>query len=373
MKILADQNMPLVEQYFADIGEVERFDGRQLTADQLIDVDVLLTRSVTQVNNELLAHANKLSFVGTATIGVDHIDTQLLNDKNIAFSSAPGCNAIAVAEYVISSLYALSQENARPLNNQTIGIVGVGSIGSCLAQKLQALNLTVLLCDPIKHAQGLLNEHVALDQLLAQSDIVTFHVPLIKSGEHKTLHMMDKARLKALKPGLTLINASRGDVIDNQALLEVMQAGADLDLVLDVWENEPTILTELLEHVRYASVHIAGHTLEGKARGTQILYQKFCELKGIEATKSLDEFLPVPAITQATLGQSFNEADIARLVHLIYDVRRDDGILLRDLANNGFDSLRKNYPVRREFSTLIIQGDSSQLAALAQLGFTVAN
>ena len=372
MKILADQNMPLVEQYFADFGEVERFDGRKLTPEQLINVDVLLTRSVTNVNHELLAQANKLRFVGTATIGIDHIDTQLLHDRNIAFTSAPGCNAVAVAEYVISSLFALSQENARPLCGQTIGIVGMGNIGTCLSQKLKALNVDVLLCDPIKHEKGLLQEHVALDELLAQSDVVTFHVPLVISGEHKTLHMMNKERLKALKPGLTLINASRGDVIDNQALLEVMEAGADLDLVLDVWEKEPNILTELLEHVRYASVHIAGHTLEGKARGTQMLYQKLCDLKGVEVSKSLDDFLPMPAITNATVTQSLSEQDIARLVHLIYDVRRDDGILLRHLEGEGFDSLRKNYPVRREFSTLFLQGDSPQLAALSQLGFSIA-
>ena len=372
MKILADQNMPLVEQYFADFGEVERFDGRKLTPEQLINVDVLLTRSVTNVNHELLAQANKLSFVGTATIGIDHIDTQLLHDRNIAFTSAPGCNAVAVAEYVISSLFALSQENARPLCGQTIGIVGMGNIGTCLSQKLKALNVDVLLCDPIKHEQGLLQEHVALDELLAQSDVVTFHVPLIKGGEHKTLHMMNKERLQALKPGTTLINASRGDVIDNQALLEVMEAGADLDIVLDVWEKEPNILTELLEHVRYASVHIAGHTLEGKARGTQMLYQKLCDLKGVEVSKSLDDFLPIPAITNATVTQSLSEQDIARLVHLIYDVRRDDGILLRHLEGEGFDSLRKNYPVRREFSTLFLQGDSPQLAALSQLGFSIA-
>ncbi|ODS15588.1 4-phosphoerythronate dehydrogenase [Pseudoalteromonas tetraodonis] len=373
MKILADQNMPLVEQFFKDMGEVERFDGRQLTPEQLIDVDVLLTRSVTQVNSELLAQANKLSFVGTATIGVDHIDTDLLNAKNIDFTSAPGCNAIAVAEYVISSLFALSQENASPLSGKTIGIVGVGNIGSCLAHKLKALNVNLLLCDPIKHEQGLLTEHVELDELLAQSDIVTFHVPLVKTGTHKTLHMLDKKRLTTLKPGLTLINASRGDVIDNQALLEVMEAGAELDLVLDVWENEPNILTELLEHVRYASVHIAGHTLEGKARGTQMLYQSLCELKGVNAIKSLDDFLPPPAIKKVALGNSFSETDIARLVHLVYDVRRDDGILLRHLTDEGFDSLRKNYPTRREFSTVVVEGDSTELAALAQLGFTTAN
>ncbi|MEL0640825.1 4-phosphoerythronate dehydrogenase [Pseudoalteromonas aliena] len=372
MKIFADQNMPLVEQYFADFGEITRFDGRNLRPDQLIDVDVLLTRSVTKVNSSLLAQANKLRFVGTATIGVDHIDTQLLSDRAIAFSSAPGCNAIAVAEYVISSLFALSQENAQPLCGRTIGIVGVGNIGSCLADKLKALNVDILLCDPPKYEQGLLNEHVDLDELLERCDAVTFHVPLVKSGEYKTLHMMNKNRLKVLKPGLTLINASRGDVIDNQALLEVMEGGADLDLVLDVWEKEPNISIKLLEHVRYASVHIAGHTLEGKARGTQMLYQKLCELEDVEVSKSLDDFLPTPAITNTTVTQNLNEQDIARLVHLIYDVRRDDGILLRHLESDGFDSLRKNYPTRREFSTLLLQGNSPQLAALSQLGFSIA-
>jgi len=373
MKILADQNMPLVEQYFADFGEVERFDGRKLTPEQLIDVDVLLTRSVTKVDTALLACANKLSFVGTATIGVDHIDTNLLSDKNIAFSSAPGCNAIAVAEYVISSLYALSQENAQPLSGKTIGIVGVGNIGSCLADKLKALNVNVLLCDPIKHEQGLLKEHIGLNELLAKSDVVTLHVPLIKTGKHKTLHLIDQTRLKALKPGLILINACRGEVIDNRALLKVMEQGADLDLVLDVWENEPDILTPLLDHVRYASVHIAGHTLEGKARGTQMLYQALCELKNVKGVKSLDDFLPEPVITQATLQPSFEDEDIARLVHLIYDVRRDDGILLRHLAKDGFDSLRKNYPVRREFSTLEVQAAPDLMSKLNQLGFTAAN
>jgi erythronate-4-phosphate dehydrogenase len=165
----------------------------------------------------------------------------------------------------------------------------------------------VLLCDPLKYAQGLLNEHVALDELLARSDIVTFHVPLVTSGQHKTHHLMNKKRLQALKPGLTLINASRGDVIDNQALFEVMESGADLDLVLDVWENEPNILTDLLEHVRYASAHIAGHTLEGKARGTQMLYQKLCEVKGIEASKSL-EYSASPFISASSNKSGYSPA-----------------------------------------------------------------
>ncbi|KTF13447.1 4-phosphoerythronate dehydrogenase [Pseudoalteromonas sp. H105] len=373
MKILADQNMPLVEQYFAELGSVERFDGRSLKSEQLIDVDVLLTRSVTQVNELLLEKANKLKFVGTATIGVDHIDTDLLNQRDITFTSAPGCNAVAVAEYVLSSLFALMQENACTLEGKTIGIVGVGSIGSCLRKKLSALNVTVLLCDPPKHDAGLLDEHCDLDRLLAQSDIVTFHVPLVKEGIYSTLHLMNEARLKELKSGAILINASRGDVIDNHALLEVMQNGANLDLVLDVWENEPSILTELLDYVRFASVHIAGHTLEGKARGTQMLYQALCQLEGLEADKSLADFLPQPSFSEVTLRDTFNYSDLGQLIHLVYDVRRDDGILRGHLAEQGFDSLRKNYPVRREFSTISINAAGTNVSMLSALGFNSLN
>ncbi|WP_404340556.1 4-phosphoerythronate dehydrogenase [Pseudoalteromonas mariniglutinosa] len=371
MKILADQNMPLVEQYFAEFGEVVRFDGRNVRAEQLQDVDILLTRSVTKVDEALLAHANKLQFVGTATIGIDHIDTELLNARHIAFSNAPGCNAIAVAEYVISSLYALCQENAMSLTGKTIGIVGLGSIGSCLQAKLSALDVKLLLCDPPKSERGELVEHTEFDDLLADSDIVTFHVPLVKQGPHSTLHMLNKARLQALKPGMIVINASRGDVIDNKALLEVMQQGAELDLVLDVWENEPSILTDLLDYVRFASVHIAGHTLEGKARGTQILYQKVCELKGMCATKSLTDFLPKVNVSAASIADNFTNDDVGRLVHLIYDVRRDNGILRRLLASEGFDSLRKNYPPRREFSTLTVKTEGATHAQLAALGFRI--
>ena len=257
------------------------------------------------------------------------------------------------------------------MQGKTLGIVGVGSIGSCLRDKLSQLGMTLLLCDPPKHEAGELPNHTDLDTLLANADIVSFHVPLVKHGPHKTLHMLDKARLSALKPGMTIINASRGDVIDNQALLDVFEQGAKLDCVLDVWENEPTILTPLLDYVRFASVHIAGHTQEGKARGTQMLYQKVCELEGVAALKSLEDFLPEPICHAVTLGETFCLDDIGRLVHLIYDVRRDDGILRSKLSSEGFDSLRKNYPPRREFNTLSVAANSACEATLAALGFRI--
>ncbi|TMP83796.1 erythronate-4-phosphate dehydrogenase [Pseudoalteromonas phenolica] len=373
MKILADQNMPLVEEYFADLGSVTRFDGRNAKPEQIEDVDILLTRSVTKVNAELLQYAKKLKFVGTATIGIDHIDTELLDDKEIAFSSAPGCNAIAVAEYVISALYAYAQETSTSLQGKTLGIVGVGNIGQCLREKLQGSGINLLLCDPIKFENGELEEHIELDGLLAQSDIVSFHVPLVKTGKHKTLHLIDSARIAKLKDNMLVINACRGEVIDNQALLEALQDGKQLELVLDVWENEPNILTELLPFVRYSSVHIAGHTLEGKARGTQILYQKVCELLGIPAEKQLSDFLPKPVITEVTLQDNFIQGDLGRLVHLVYDLRRDDGILRKSLSEKGFDHLRKSYPVRRELSTVTVKNNGSQFAEqLATLGFTVS-
>ncbi|TMO53218.1 4-phosphoerythronate dehydrogenase [Pseudoalteromonas phenolica] len=373
MKILADQNMPLVEEYFADLGSVTRFDGRNAKPEQIEDVDILLTRSVTKVNAELLQYAKKLKFVGTATIGIDHIDTELLDDKEIAFSSAPGCNAIAVAEYVISAIYAYAQETSTSLQGKTLGIVGVGNIGQCLREKLQGSGINLLLCDPIKFENGELQEHIELDNLLAQSDIVSFHVPLVKTGKHKTLHLIDSARIAKLKDNMLVINACRGEVIDNQALLKSIQAGKQLELVLDVWENEPNILTELLPFVRFSSVHIAGHTLEGKARGTQMLYQKVCELLDTPAEKQLSDFLPNPVITEVTLQENFTQGDLGRLVHLVYDLRRDDGILRKSLSEKGFDHLRKSYPVRREFSTVTVKNNGSQFAEqLATLGFTVS-
>ncbi|TQF71960.1 4-phosphoerythronate dehydrogenase [Pseudoalteromonas luteoviolacea] len=371
MKILADQNMPLVEEFFSSLGQVERYDGRNVTAEQVKEADVLLTRSITKVNQNLLAQAHKMKFVGTATIGVDHVDQAYLKERDIAFSSAPGCNAIAVAEYVISALYAYSQDCNVELRGKKLAIVGVGNIGRCLQQKLQHSGIELLLCDPVRAQQGTLSEHVDIDAALSEADFVTFHVPLVKSGEHQTKHLLNEQRIKQLKTGMLVINASRGDVIDNQALLRAKQAGQELELILDVWENEPTILTELMEVCLYTSVHIAGHTLEGKARGTQMLYEALCKTLGETANKQLDAFLPIPVVSQCQLNETLSETDYGRIVHLIYDIRRDNGLMRANLESQGFDVLRKQYPVRREFSTLNISAPHAHQVKLQQLGFRI--
>ena len=372
MRILADQNMPLVEEFFSEIGQITRFAGRDLNAEQLKDTDILLVRSITQVNAALLQHANKLKFVGTATIGTDHVDQALLKQKGVAFSSAPGCNASAVAEYVISSLLALVQEDGFNLTDKTVGIVGVGNIGSRLATKVEALGCKVLLCDPPKQSEGKLDNSVSLETIIEQADILSFHVPLVKEGEHQTKHLLNSVNLPHLREGAVVVNSCRGDVIDNQALLNFIQQGGNLSLVLDVWENEPNIEQALLPFVRIGSVHIAGHSFEGKAGGTDMLYQAVCKHLEIEPNHKMADFLPQPELTVSHLSSSFCETNITQLVHSVYDVRRDFGLLKRGLNSEGFDSLRKNYPGRREFSTLTVKCSASDTTKrLKQLGFNV--
>lgn len=372
MRILADQNMPLVDKFFSQLGTVERFDGRNIEPQALENIDVLLIRSITKVNEALLRYANKLKFVGTATIGTDHVDQTLLAERGIVFTNAPGCNAVAVAEYVISCILAYAQEQGIALAGKTLGIVGYGNIGTRLAKKASALGLKLLVCDGPKYQTGELDEHVALSELLAQSDIVSLHVPLVKEGEHKTTHLISKNELNLLKSNTLLINSCRGDVIDNQALLAHMKQDNELTLVLDVWENEPNIEQTLIPFLMAGSVHIAGHTLEGKARGTEMLYSALCKELGIASELTISDFLPSPAISSVTLSANTNDDTITQLVHSVYDVRRDFGLLKSGIVTPGFDHLRKHYPIRREFNSLAVRTPCHTLAnTLSQLGFDV--
>ena len=379
MKIFFDENMPFARAFFSELGSEQHqlipFNGRALNAEQLIDADVLLVRSITQVNESLLARAKQLKFVGTATIGVDHIDQAYLAKRGIHFSSAPGCNAVSVAEYVISSLVVLAERYQLSLLDKTVGIVGAGNTGSRLAEKLTALGIRYKLCDPLLADAGDSREFVALAEALA-CDIVSLHVPLTRTGEHSTYHLLDKAQLTTLNEQQIIINACRGEVVDNQALLAIKQQGQGPTLVLDVWEGEPNVLTELIPFADIASAHIAGYSLEGKARGTEILYQALCQVLEIEADKQLVDFLPKPKVSCVTINPSDNrnqeidEILLNQLVKMVYDVRRDDGIFRQQLSRLGFDHIRKNYPTRREFSSLAMSGEHSLLSTLEQLGFS---
>ena len=370
MKILVDENMPYARELFSRTGDVVAVPGRPIPQQELDDADGLMVRSVTKVNAELLS-GKPVKFVGTATAGTDHIDESWLNQQGIAFSAAPGCNAIAVVEYVFSSLLLLAERDGFQLTDRTVGIVGVGNVGGRLQARLEALGIRTLLCDPPRAERGDEGDFQPLAQLVAEADVLTFHTPLFKQGPYQTLHMADEALLLALKPGTILINACRGPVVDNAALLKVLEQRDDLSVVLDVWEPEPELSLPLLNKVDIATAHIAGYTLEGKARGTTQVFEAWTQFIGQPQQVALDTLLPAPEFGRITLRGELDQATLKRLVHLVYDVRRDDAPLRHVAAIPGeFDRLRKHYQERREWSSLRVECDNADTAALLnRLGF----
>jgi erythronate-4-phosphate dehydrogenase len=370
MKIYFDENMPFAKEFFTNFGELVPFSGRSLTPEQVADADVLLVRSITQVNKDLLAQNTKLSFVGSATIGTDHIDLPYLASRGITFHSAPGCNAVSVAEYVLSSLVVLSERYLLDLSSLTVGIVGGGNTGSRLSEKLNALGIAYKICDPLlEQSTTDIRVFSSLDDVLA-CDVISLHVPKVVGGDYPTYHLLNRHNLAKLRDDQILITACRGDVIDNQALLLMKQAGHGMKLVLDVWEGEPQVLTELIKYTEIATAHIAGYSLEGKARGSEMLYQALCRHANSEVEFKLKYFLPPASITSVELKEDFSQILLNQLVKMVYDVRRDDAIFRQQLSVEGFDSIRKNYPVRREFSAVTVTSSSNAYSDVPHhLGF----
>lgn len=371
MHIYCEDSLLYAREYFAGWGELRFFSGRTLDPQTLADADILLVRSTTRVDETLLSHCPNLKYVGTATAGTNHMDLRALEARGIAYGSAAGCNAIAVAEYVISSLFVLAEQQGWQLKDKRIGIVGAGHVGSQLDTKLKAIGVNTLLCDPPLQALGDKRPMVDIDAIMA-CDIISLHVPLVEQGEHPTRLLFDRQRLAALNDAQILINACRGEVVDNQALLALYQQGRQFTTVLDVWENEPDILTDLLPYVTLASAHIAGHTLEGKARGTWMLYQQVAELLGLSGELSLQSVLPETEFCPSTLAH-LEQTELARLVLCVYDIQQDDQ-QFRALVGKpgGFEYIRRHYAIRREFTALQVSaGNSSVKKAICGLGFTL--
>ncbi len=373
MKIYFDENMPFATDFFNELcqfdgdinGELIPFSGRTLTAEQVADADVLLVRSITKVNEGLLHLNNKLKFVGSATIGTDHIDLDYLAQRDITFHSAPGCNAISVAEYVLSALVVLAERYLLDLSQLSVGIVGGGNTGTRLSEKLSALGIQFKICDPLLADKQAKNrskndndisdtrEYFSLNEVLA-CDVISLHVPKVVNGKYPTDKLLNKEKLLTLRDEQILISACRGDVIDNDALLSLKEAGHGLKLVLDVWQGEPNVLEALIPFTEIATAHIAGYSLEGKARGSEMLYQALCRKLKVHPKHQLVNFLPSASVSEVKINEDFSQILLNQLVKMVYDVRRDDAIFRQQLSQQGFDSLRKAYPVRREFSAVTV-------------------
>ena len=373
MKILIDENMPYAEELFSQLGEVILKPGRTLTADDLVDVDALMIRSVTKVDEALLSKANKLRFVGTATAGMDHVDQALLEQRGIFFTAAPGCNKVGVAEYVVSVLMVLSQQHGFSIFEKTVGIIGAGQVGTYLSECLTGMGINVLLNDPPKQAEGDSREFTPLDELLSKADVITLHTPITTDGEWPTHHLINEQVLESLRGDQILINAARGPIVDNAALKARLQKQDGFIAALDVFEFEPQVDMDLLPLLAFATPHVAGYGLEGKARGTTMIFNSYCEFIESSAFANPSTLLPIAPIPKVILERAWDEATLFNLIQLVYDVRKDDAQFRREIGQQGaFDLMRKNYWDRREYSAITLVGDElSNLAPLEKLGFRI--
>jgi len=375
VKIVADENIPFVKECLSSVGDVAVISGRDMSAEIVKDADALLVRSITKVGGDLL-DGSKVKFVGTATIGKDHIDEDYLAENGIGFASAPGSNANSVAEYIVSALLNLAEKYKFDLSKKSIGIVGVGNVGGRVEKKAKALGMEAVLNDPpLRRTTG--DEKYRPIGEIFETDIVTFHTPLTSIGIDKTYHLAGEAFFKALKPGTIFINSSRGGVHDTASLKSAIDNGKLKACVLDVWEDEPGIDVDLLKRVDFGTPHIAGYSYDGKVAGMIMIYEALCGHFGIEVANSIDDFLPRPAVEEVVVDGS-GQAAVLEAVNTLYDIGRDDA-MLRDVmgveaGDRGkfFDGLRKGYHIRREFqNTRVLAKDLEAKEILAGVGFGI--
>ena len=377
MKIVVDKDIPLIEECFSAFAEVLKFDGRKINSAAVKQADVLIIRSITTVDRDLLQSSN-VRYVATITSGTDHIDLQYLRDNEIGFADAKGSNARSVAEYVLSSLLVLMEQAGIDLTTKTAAIVGYGHIGTLVHSFLQQLGIECLINDPpLQDLAG--GDHFCRLEDVYSADIITLHVPLEKTGRYPTRGMIDADFLGRLKKNAILINTSRGEVIDEQALLEFLTGEHAAGVVLDVWPGEPEINTDLLARVDIGTAHIAGYSLDSKLHAVATVYKRICEYFHLDYNDNILARFLDNTVAEITLTAASGVLDAAQMAVLAsYDVRTDSSALRQVLdlpsAQRGvyFDDLRRNYRIRREFNALQVNlpaGCAALADRLAGLGF----
>lgn len=373
--VIADENIPFAEEAFSTLGNVILANGRDITSDDLSDADILVVRSVTNVGSSLLGSTD-VEFVGTCTIGTDHVDLHYLSERNIGFASAPGCNANSVSEYITAVLLEMAVNKSFSLKERVLGIVGAGNVGSKVEAKALALGMEVILNDPpLKDRTGE-SRYRPLKEI-CEADIVTFHVPLTYEGPYPTFHMVSEDFLNACT-GRGFINTSRGSVVDSNALAKKLECDGLAFCACDVWEHEPSIDRSMAELTDIGTPHIAGYSFEGKVNGTYAVYKAVCEHFSTEPLWDYADVMGEQPQYSVSMKQGFEE-NILEAVRLNYDVRDDDRRLRLALESDdigaSFDSLRRNYRKRREFPHSILScGPDAQVShteALENIGFIV--
>ena len=399
MKIVIDEKIPFIRGVFERWADVVYSPGRQIDARTVKDADALIVRTRTKCNSDLLK-GSSVRIVASATIGYDHIDTEWLEANGIVWASAPGCNSGSVMQYITSLLLFLAGKHNLDLQSMTLGVVGVGNVGSKVERAARALGMRVLLNDPPRERSegrqaatlqagahqgtaGTIHETAStefhhLHKLLTESDILTLHVPLTREGEDRTFHLLNKENLPLMKRSAILVNTSRGEVVDNTALREALKTGLLRGAALDVWEGEPAADPQLVDLADIATPHIAGYSVDGKANATISSVRRVAKELYLPLTEWVPAALPQPAEpvidlthpggSRQTPGRSVDL--VATAVHHTYPIEEDDNLFRNGKEN--FEYLRDNYRIRREFGSYTVKtGDAGAARIMSELGFRI--
>lgn len=376
LKIIADENMPALDETFAAGNELVRLNGRRIIHEHVKDADVLLVRSITRVDASLLENS-KLRFVGSATIGIDHLDTQWMTANNIQWANAPGCNADAAAQYALAMMMLACERLNKDFLQQSVGVIGRGNVGSRLVHLLQSLSMSVVACDPPLQNTGQA-DLVSMQEACSQN-MISLHVPLTHDGPYPTRHLFDQQQLSQLPSGTLLVNTARGGVVDANALFAELK-NQRLSAALDVWPDEPFIDRKLLDQVVVATPHVAGSSVQGKRNGTYMIYQSFCQK--FPGEKPIPDIRARQSTTAGILDFSADHSlqdVLQQFIQASCPVARDDQALRSlivhspDAQRVQIDSLRSHYPRRLEFTSWAFRGVASPIAStLNRLGFISA-
>lgn len=373
MKIIIDDKIPYIKGALESKAEVIYLPGNKTTSEVVKDADAIITRTRTKCNKETL-EGSSVKYIATATIGFDHIDTTFCKEAGIEWTNAPGCNAESVNQYISSALFSYSMKKRIDLKGLTIGIVGVGQVGSRVAKTCEILGMKVLLNDPPRERVEGSDKFVSLEAIQNEADIITFHVPLNMTGVDATFHLVNDELIKNLKKQPLLINSCRGEVFETKSVLKARKANKISGLIIDCWESEPAINLELLKLVDYGTPHIAGYSKDGKANGTKMSVQAVSRFFGLKLDNWKPENVDLPKnpIFEIDGDQRREYSILAEAILSTYDIENDDDALKN--APDNFERLRGDYPVRREFDshTIITKNiENDSIEKLKKLGFNI--
>ena len=373
IRIIADDKIPFLKGVLEPYADVTYLPGKLIGKEQLKHADALLIRTRTKCTENLLTDS-QVCFIGTATIGFDHIDTRYCESHNIKWTNAPGCNSSSVQQYIAAALLKMAADYHFRLRDKTIGIIGVGNVGAKVEKLAKILGMNVLLNDPPRARKEGKKLFVDLDTLLKESDIITVHVPLNIVGEDKTYRLINDKSIQKMKKGVWLINSSRGEVAETSALKRALSTGKFGGLVLDVFENEPDIDYELLDKAFLATPHIAGYSTDGKANGTAMIVNSLCDSFKLPLRNWYPELIPQPHTTEVTIDAKNKDPEdvMSEAIFHTYSIIEDD-IKLR-FSPFEFEKQRGDYPVRREFPSFSVNliGSTKKVQKMIEnLGFRI--